>query len=88
MSAGVAETAVTSLAVALGSRDLDKDGEIGGMHRADLDGRCEVIEAVRTQGTDGQSPKTLRTRASWVGDSITVSSDPDRRLHSEVMRRR
>jgi hypothetical protein len=46
----VAEAAVTNLAVALGSRGLDKGDEIGGMRWRDLDGRRETVKAVRFQG--------------------------------------
>jgi hypothetical protein len=43
MSARVAEAAVTSLAVALGSRGLDERDEIGGMRWGNLDGRRETV---------------------------------------------
>jgi hypothetical protein len=50
MPVRVAEAAVTNLAVALGSRGLDKGDEIAGMRWRDLDGRCETVKAVRFQG--------------------------------------
>jgi len=50
MPVRVAEAAVTNLAVALGSRGLDKRDEIGGMRWGNVDGCRETVKAVRSQG--------------------------------------
>ena len=67
MSARVAEAAVTSLAVALGSRGLDKRDKIGGMRWRDHDGHREAVKAVRSQSAgraiseDVEDPSLLCT---------------------------
>jgi len=67
MSVRVAEAAITSLAVALGSQGLDKGDEIGGMRWGNLDGCREAVKAVRSQGAgraiseDFEDPSLLCT---------------------------
>jgi len=67
MSVRIAEAAVLGPAVALGSQGLDERDEIGGMRGGDLDGRREVVQAVRSQGAgraiseDFEDPSLLCT---------------------------
>ena len=81
MSVRVAEAAVLSLAVALGSHRLEECDEIGGGRWGNLDGRREVVKAVRSQGAgraiseDFEDPSLLCT---WLDSrGVEVDSSPE-----------